>query len=49
MGCEMKASQMAALFGHEGSKFGGLSESGVRGLLGNSMHLAEAKNCIVCA
>ena len=42
---------MAALFGHEESKFGGLSEKGVRHLLGNSMHLAEARDVIniVCA
>ena len=42
MGCELSASQLAALFGHQDSKFGGQTEAGVLGLLGNSMHLCEA-------
>ena len=44
MGRELIAAQLAALFGHTSdSKFGGLTEKGVIGLLGNSMHLAEAR------
>lgn len=39
----MTAAQLAALFGHVDSRFGGQTEKGVLGLLGNSMHLAEAR------
>lgn len=42
-GCELTAAQLAALFGHKDSLFGGQTERGVQGLLGNSMHLAEAR------
>ena len=42
MGREVTGAQLVALFGHTSdSKFGGLTEKGVIGLLGNSMHLAE--------
>ena len=44
MGRELTAAQLAALFGHTSdSKFGGLTETGVIGLLGKSRHLAEAR------
>lgn len=45
-GEEISAGQLACLFGHtkEGSRFGGLSEKAVKTLLGNSMHLAEARS-----
>ena len=43
LGRELKAAEIACLFGHKGTPFGGQTEAGLKYLLGNSMHLAEAR------
>ena len=48
LGRELKAAEIACLFGHKATPFGGQTEAGLKFLLGNSMHLAEARVC-VCA
>lgn len=49
LGRELKAAEIACLFGHKATPFGGQTEAGLKFLLGNSMHLAEARVCVcVC-
>ena len=42
LGRELNAPELAALFGHRDTPFGGQTDASVQRLLGNSMHLAEA-------
>lgn len=41
LGRELKAAEIACLFGHKDTPFGGQTEASLKRLLGNSMHLAE--------
>ena len=41
LGRELTAAEIATLFGHQQTPFGGQTEASVKRLLGNSMHLAE--------
>lgn len=41
LGRELSAAEIATLFGHTVTPFGGQTEASLRKLLGNSMHLAE--------